>query len=339
MSTKLFSPLQIRGLSVKNRIMLAPMCQYSAVNGIANDWHLVHLGSRAIGGAGLIMAEATGVVSEGRISNGCLALFNQAQCDALKPITKFLKSQNSIPAIQLAHSGRKGVGDWEVYAPSSIAFSEQSKKPRELTAKEIYQLVEHFSHSARLALEAGFEVIEAHMAHGYLMHQFLSPLTNKRNDEFGGSLDNRMKFPLLVAQALRDTWPKDWPVFVRISATDWMQGGWDLEQSVVLCNALKKIGIDLIDVSSGGTVANASIPVAPGFQVPFAKEIKKQVGILTGTGGLITQARQAEDILTNQDADAIFLGRELLREPSWPIKAALELGEKIAIPKQYERAF
>ncbi|HAZ11331.1 MAG: oxidoreductase [Bdellovibrionales bacterium GWA2_49_15] len=339
MQTKLFSSLQIRGLTLKNRIMMAPMCQYSAIDGIANNWHLVHLGARAAGGVGLIIAEATGVVSEGRISNGCLALTNQAQCDALKPMTAFIKSQQSIPAIQLAHSGRKGQGDWEPYAPSPLAFSEQYKRPRELQGREIYKLVEAFAHSATLALEAGFEVIEAHMAHGYLMHQFLSPLTNERSDEFGGCLENRMKFPLLVAQALRDVWPKNLPVFVRISATDWMEGGWDLEQSLVLCQALKKIGIDFIDVSSGGTVPNALVPAAPNFQVPFAKEIKQKVGILTGAVGLITKAGQAEEILKNQEADAILLGRELLREPYWPIKAAQELKERVPFPKQYERAY
>ncbi|MBI2519651.1 MAG: NADH:flavin oxidoreductase/NADH oxidase [Bdellovibrio sp.] len=339
MRTKLFSPLTIRDLTIKNRIMMAPMCQYSAVNGLANHWHLVHLGQRAIGGVGLIIVEATGIVPEGRITNNCLALFNQEQCEALKSITSFIKSQNSVPAIQLAHSGRKGQCDGEHYAPSAVAFSDQYQTPRALETKEIYKLVENFAHSARLALRAGFEVIEAHMAHGYLMHEFLSPLSNKRTDEFGGPLENRMKFPLMVAMALRDVWPKNLPVFVRISASDWIEGGWDLEQSVVLCHALKKIGIDFIDVSSGGTLATAKIPFAPNYQVPFAKEIKHQVDILTGAVGLITKAQQAEDILFNHDADAILLGRELLREPHWPIKAALELGEVPPIPKQYEKAY
>ncbi len=339
MSTKLFSPLKIRELTLKNRIMMAPMCQYSAKNGVANDWHLVHLGQRAVGGVGLIVAEATGVVSEGRISNGCLALFNQEQCDAFKPITAFIKAQNSVPAIQLAHSGRKGQCEGEHYAPSAIAFSEEYKTPRALETKEIYKLVENFGHSARLALRAGFEVIEAHMAHGYLVHEFLSPLTNKRTDEFGGPLENRMKFPLMVAAALREVWPKNLPVFVRISATDWTEGGWDLEQSIVFCRALKKIGIDFIDVSSGGNIATAKIPFAPNYQVPFAKAIKEQAGILTGAVGLITRPGQAEDILIRDEADAILLGRELLREPYWAIKAALELGEKVPFPKQYERAY
>ncbi len=341
MSSKLFAPLKIRELTLKNRIILSPMCQYSAHDGIANNWHLVHLGSRASGGAGLILAEATGVVSEGRISNYCLALHNEKQRDAFKPITEFIKSQDSIPGIQLAHSGRKGEGDWEIYAPSPIAFSDKFRTPRELTNKEIYNLVDSFAHSAKLALGAGFEVIEAHMAHGYLMHQFLSPITNKRVDEFGGSLENRMRFPLMVARALRDSWPSNLPVFVRISATDWAENeeGWNLNESIILCRELKKIGIDFIDVSTGGTLSQAKIPVAPGFQVKFADVIKKEVGILTGAVGLITDPKQAEEILENNQADAVLLARELLREPYWPIKAAIALGETPSFPKQYERAY
>lgn len=341
MSTKLFSPLKIRDLVLKNRIIMSPMCQYSAVDGVPNNWHLVHLGSRATGGSSLIIVEATGVESAGRISNHCLALYNETQREAFKPITQFIKSQGSIPGIQLSLSGRKGDGDWEPYAPSPIAFSHHYKTPRELTNKEIYQLVDKFIYSAKLALEAGFEVVEAHMAHGYLMHQFLSPLSNKRTDEFGGSLENRMRFPLMVARALRETWPAQLPVFVRISATDWAENeeGWDLKQSIVLCNELKKIGIDFIDVSTGGTLAKANIPLKPGYQVEFAAAIKKEVGILTGAVGLITDPRFAEEILEQEKADAILLARELLREPYWPIKAAIALGEKPLIPKQYERAY
>lgn len=341
MSSKLFTPLKIRELTLKNRIILSPMCQYSAHDGIANNWHLVHLGSRASGGSGLIIAEATGVVSEGRISNYCLALFNEKQRDAFKPITEFIKSQGSIPGIQLAHSGRKGEGGWEIYAPSPIAFSDKFRTPRELTTKEIYKLVDSFAHSAKLAREAGFEVIEAHMAHGYLIHQFLSPITNKRTDEFGGSLENRMRFPLMVARTLRETWPSHLPVFVRISATDWAENkeGWDLDQSIEFCRELKKIGIDFIDVSTGGTLSKAKIPVAPGFQVKFAEAIKKEVGILTGAVGLITDPKQAEEILKNNSADAVLLARELLREPYWPIKAAIALGETPQFPIQYERAY
>jgi 2,4-dienoyl-CoA reductase-like NADH-dependent reductase (Old Yellow Enzyme family) len=339
MTSKLFTPLKIRDTLLKNRIMVSPMCQYSALDGIANDWHLVHLGSRAVGGAGLVMVEATGIVMEGRISNGCLALENNSQRDALKKIASFIKSQNSIPAIQLAHSGRKGEGEWDIYAPSAVAFSERYKTPRALSTQEVYDLADKFVHAAKLALEAGFEVIEAHMAHGYLMHQFLSPLSNFRSDEFGGTLENRMRLPLLVAKALRDFWPSDKAVFIRISATDWTDGGWDLDQSIIFCHELKKLGIDFIDVSSGGNIAKATIAVGPGYQVDFASKIKKEVGILTGAVGLITLPLQAEEILVNQKADAILLARELLREPYWPVKAAMELGDQPPIPKQYERAY
>lgn len=339
MTSKLFSPLIIREHLLKNRIIVAPMCQYSAIDGIANNWHLVHLGSRAVGGAALVLVEATGVVMEGRISHSCLALTNEAQCEAFKPITQFIKSQNSIPGIQLAHSGRKGEGNWDIYAPSALSFSERYKTPRALETKEIYDLIDKFVHSATLALKAGFEIIEVHMAHGYLMHQFLSPLSNFRTDEFGGTIENRMRLPLLIARALRDFWPSDKAVFVRISATDWMDGGWSINESVIFSNELKKIGVDFIDVSTGGNIPRAQIPTGPGYQVPFATQIKKDVGILTGAVGLITTAHQAEEILVNNKADAILIGREFLREPYWPIKAALELGENSPIPKQYERAY
>ena len=245
MISKLFSPLKIRETILKNRIIVSPMCQYSAIDGVANDWHLVHLGSRAVGGAGVVFVEATGVVMEGRISNGCLSLENNTQRDALKKITHFISMQNSIPAIQLAHSGRKGEGAWDLYAPSAVAFSDRYRTPRELATGEVYALAEKFIHSAKLALEAGFEIIEIHMAHGYLLHQFLSPLSNFRTDEFGGSLENRMRFPLLIAKALRDFWPSNKAIFVRISATDWTEGGWDIDQSITFCNELKKIGIEI----------------------------------------------------------------------------------------------
>ncbi len=340
MPTKLFSPLKIRNIILKNRIMMAPMCQYSAANGIANNWHLVHLGSRAAGGCGLIIVEATGVAPEGRITHACLGLYNEAQRDAFKPITEFIKFQGGVPGIQLAHSGRKGEGDWDLMAPSPLAFSDKYKTPREMNSKDITNIVENFAHSAKLAYEAGFEIIEAHMAHGYLMHQFLSPLSNQRTDEFGGSLENRMRLPLMVAKALRESWPSHLPVFVRISATDWVNDvGWDIEQSITFCRELKNIGIDFIDVSTGGAISKANVPVGPGYQVEFANAIKKEVGILTGAVGLITKSSQAESILIQEKADAIILGRELLREPYWAIKAAIELGEKPNIPKQYERAY
>lgn len=340
MQTKLFSSLKIRNITLNNRVIMAPMCQYSATDGIANNWHLVHLGARATGGCGLIIVEATGVALEGRISNGCLALYNEAQKDAFKPITAFIKSQGSVAGIQLSHSGRKGEGDWDLIAPSAFAFSDKYRTPREMNKDDIKKMVEAFIHSARLALEAGFEIIEAHMAHGYLMHQFLSPLSNKRTDEFGGSLENRMRLPLMVAKALRDSWPPHLPVFVRISATDWVDNdGWDLDQSIIFCRELKKIGIDFIDVSTGGAISKANVPVGPGYQVEFANAIKKEIGILTGAVGLITKSSQAESILQQDKADAILLGRELLREPYWATKAAIELGLKRNIPKQYERAY
>ncbi|MDD4974071.1 MAG: NADH:flavin oxidoreductase/NADH oxidase [Bacteriovorax sp.] len=339
MTSKLFSPLKIRETLLKNRIIVSPMCMYSAIEGVANDWHLVHLGSRAVGGAGLVIVEATGVVMEGRISYGCLALENNIQRDAFKKITAFIKSQNSIPGIQLAHSGRKGEGEWDLYGPSARAFSDQYKTPRALLTKEVYAIADKFVHSAKLALEAGFEIIEAHMAHGYLMHQFLSPLSNFRTDEFGGTLENRMRLPLLVAKALRDFWPINKAVFVRISATDWTDGGWDLDQSIILCRELKKLGIDFIDVSTGGNIPKAKIPIVPGYQVEFATRIKNEVDILTGAVGMITNAKQAEEILVKEKADAVLLAREFLREPYWPIKAALELGEKPDFVKQYERAY
>ncbi len=354
MTATLLSPLKLRELTLKNRIVVSPMCMYSAVNGIANDWHLVHLGARASGGAAVVIVEATGVVAEGRISESCLALYNQAQMLALKPITAFIKSQGSIPAIQLAHAGRKASmsnpfngerllelneGGWEVVGPSAIAFSERYATPKALSVKEIHELVESFKHSARLALEAGFEIIEGHSAHGYLMHQFLSPLSNKRTDEFGGSLENRMRFPLMVAQALRDVWPAHLPVFFRISATDWTDGGWSIEDSVVYVNELKKIGIDLIDVSTGGNVSGAKIPLTPGYQTPFAEQVKAQTGIVTGAVGLITDFDQAEEILKTKKADVILLARELLRDPNWPIRAALHFGEKAKVPPQYARAY
>lgn len=354
MTAKLLSPLKLRELTLKNRIIVSPMCMYSATNGIANDWHLVHLGARASGGASVVIVEATGVVAEGRISESCLALYNQAQMLALKPITAFIKSQGAIPAIQLAHAGRKASmsnpfngerllgldeGGWEVVAPSSIAFSDRYATPKSLSVKEIHELVESFKHSARLALEAGFEIIEGHSAHGYLMHEFLSPLSNKRTDEFGGSLENRMRFPLMVARGLREVWPSHLPVFFRISATDWTDGGWTIEDSVVYTNELKKIGIDLIDVSTGGNVSGAKIPLTPGYQVPFAEQIKAQTKIATGAVGLITDFDQAEEILQTNKADVILLARELLRDPNWPIRASLHFGERPQVPPQYARAY
>jgi 2,4-dienoyl-CoA reductase-like NADH-dependent reductase (Old Yellow Enzyme family) len=329
------------------------MCQYSAIDGVPNDWHMIHLGSRAVGGAGLIIAEATAVCPEGRISPDDLGLWNDQQLTAFEKITAFIKIQGSVPGIQLAHAGRKasmsspwkggklalpGEEGWEVVAPSAIPFSGEYGMPHALTLKEIDEVVRQFADATHRAVKAGFQVIELHMAHGYLIHQFLSPLTNHREDEYGGSLENRMKLPLRVAREVRNALPATLPLFVRISATDWAEGGWDLKQSVQLCKELKAIGVDLIDCSSGGLVSNAKIPVGPGYQVPFAAAIKSQAYILTGAVGLITKAIQAEEILQNEEADVIILGREMLRDPYWPLHAAREFDIDLTWPKQYLRA-
>jgi len=353
MTNKLFSPLTLRKVTFRNRIFVSPMCQYSAVDGVPNDWHMVHLGSRAVGGAGLVIAEATSVSPEGRISPDDLGLWNDQQLAAFENITAFITSQGSVPGVQLAHAGRKASmsapwnggklqkpneGGWEVVAPTAISFSPDYAMPHALTLTEIDAVVQHFVDAALRAVKAGFKVIELHMAHGYLMHQFLSPLTNHREDEYGGSLENRMKLPLRVAHAIRDAVPDSLPVFVRISATDWAEGGWDLGQSVVLCKELSAIGIDLIDCSSGGLVPYVKIPLGPGYQVPFAAAIKREVGIATGAVGMITKALQAEEILQNVEADVIILGREMLRDPYWPLHAAKELDAEIQWPLQYLRA-
>ncbi len=355
MKPHLFSDLKIREISFRNRIFVSPMCQYSAYEGVPNEWHFVHLGARAAGGAGMVMVEASAIVPEGRISYADLGIWNDHQMEEFKRITDFIKSQGSVPAIQLAHAGRKAStdkpwtgggylpkakGGWDVVAPSALAFSEDSPEPVELTSEGIQALVTAYAEATERSLKAGFEVIELHMAHGYLLHQFLSPHSNKRSDEFGGSLENRMRFPLMVTQAVRKIMPDKLPLFVRISATDWTEGeGWDLEQSVKLCEELKKLGVDLIDVSSGGIIRGVKIPTEPLYQVPFAEEIKKQAGILTGAVGLITQAQEAEEILVCDKADTIFLARALLRDPNWPIHAALELGADAPIPNQYLRAY
>jgi 2,4-dienoyl-CoA reductase-like NADH-dependent reductase (Old Yellow Enzyme family) len=353
MTRKLFSPLTLRKLEFRNRIFVSPMCQYSSVDGVPNDWHLVHLGSRAVGGAGLVLAEATAVAPEGRISPGDLGLWNETQALAYERITAFIQAQGAVPGVQLAHAGRKastappwqggqpvgaGDGGWLPVAPSPLAFSPAHTLPHELSAPEIDQVVNQFAGAAQRALKAGFKVIEIHMAHGYLLHEFLSPLSNRRMDGWGGDLENRLKLPLSVAQAVRDVWPADWPVFVRISATDWVEGGWDLTQSLVLARALCRLGIDLIDCSSGGLMPDAKVPTAPGYQVPFSAAIRRDVGIAAGAVGLITSAQQAEQTLVCGEADVIFLGRAMLRNPYWPLQAAQELHTDLSWPVQYERA-
>mgnify|MGYP001139556059 CR=1 FL=1 len=353
MTPKLFSPLKLRELTFRNRIFVSPMCQYCATDGIPHDWHFVHIGSRAVGGAGLVMVEATAVTPEGRISPADIGLWNEAQAAAFGRISAFIALQGAVPGIQLAHAGRKastappwkggrpvqaGDGGWQPVAPSPIAFGSDHPTPHELSAVEIGELVARFAEAASRALQAGFKVIELHMAHGYLFHEFLSPVSNRRRDEFGGSLEARLKFPLAAAAAVRKVWPEALPVFVRISATDWVENGWDLEQSILFARRLREIGVDLIDCSSGGLVPDARIPAGPGYQVAFAAEIRARVGIATGAVGLITQAMQAEQIVATGQADVVILAREMLREPYWPLHAAGMLRTDVPWPSQYLRA-
>jgi 2,4-dienoyl-CoA reductase-like NADH-dependent reductase (Old Yellow Enzyme family) len=351
--SKLFEKYKLRGIEFRNRIWVSPMCQYSSENGMPTDWHLVHLGTRAVGGAGLVIMEATAVSPEGRISPSDAGIWSDEHTEAYKKITTFIKSQGAVAGIQIAHAGRKAStpapwngdgkveekdGGWETLAPSAIAFDENYPLPRQMTEADIEQATEDFAAAAKRSVEAGFEVIEIHAAHGYLFHEFLSPLSNNRTDEYGGSLENRIRFPLETARKVRAAVPENLPVFVRISATDWTDGGWDLEQSIEFCKQLKEIGIDLIDVSTGGNVPHARIPVAPNYQVPFAAEIRKAVEIPTAAVGMITEPKQAEEILQKGEADAVLLAREFLREPYFPFRAARELGGNVDVPKQYGRA-
>lgn len=350
---KLFTPFKLRELELKNRIVVSPMCQYSAEGGMPNPWHMVNYGSRAVGGAALIMQEATAVCPEGRITPWCLGLWSEQHTEAYRPITEFIKQQGAVPAIQIAHAGRKasceapwngskyipvGSGGWQTVAPSAIPVTPAHATPRALDHDGIEHVVELFADAARRALAAGFEVAEVHCAHGYLLNEFLSPLSNAREDEYGGSLENRCRLPLRIAKTVRDIWPQQWPVFVRISATDWVEGGWDLPQSIQFARWLKDIGIDLIDCSTGGLILDAKIPVAPGYQTPFAAGVRKGAGIASGAVGMITSPEQAEQILVDEQADLIFLARELLREPYWPLRAARELGVDVEWPIQYARA-
>ena len=350
----LFTPLRLRDLELKNRIIVSPMCEYSAKDGHPNDWHLVHLGSRAVGGSSLVISEATGVQSVGRISPEDTGIYLDSHVDAWKPIVDFVRGQGAAAGIQLAHAGRKGStavpwaggkavdaksGGWTPVAPSAIPFASDYPSPRELAVAEIDQIVSDFEVAAQRALRAGFQVAEIHAAHGYLLHQFYSPLSNHRKDQYGGSFDNRIRLLLRVVSAVRSIWPQSLPVFVRISATDWTEGGWDLSQSIELCRRLKDAGVDLIDVSSGGNVATAAIPVGPGYQVEFASAIRREAKIPTGTVGMITDPAQAETIIRTGQADAVLLARELLRDPYWPRRAAQELGVKLKPPVQYQRAW
>ncbi|MBP1728547.1 MAG: namA [Deltaproteobacteria bacterium] len=349
----LFTPFTLAGITFRNRIFVSPMCQYSSKDGLPGEWHLVHLGSRAVGGAGLVMVEASAVSPVGRISPDDSGIWSDRQSEAFLPITRFIRKQGAIPGIQLAHAGRKASTDvpwlggvplketergWPTVAPSPLPFADGYPLPRELTAKDLDIIESQFRDAARRAQSAGFQVIEIHMAHGYLLHEFLSPLSNRRSDDYGGTLDNRLRFPLRVARAVREVWPAERPLFVRISATDWVEGGWDIGQSISLAQRLKEIGIDLIDCSAGFLVNEVDVPFGPGFQTPFASAIRREVGIATGAVGFITEPVQAEQIVATGLADAVFLARSLLRDPYWPLHAARSLGVDIPWPVQYERA-
>jgi 2,4-dienoyl-CoA reductase-like NADH-dependent reductase (Old Yellow Enzyme family) len=347
----LMSPLTLRSVTFRNRIAMSPMCMYSAQDGFANDFHLVHLGSRAIGGVGLVVVEATAVTAEGRISPGDMGIWKDEHIEPLARIARFVEMQGAIPGIQLAHAGRKAScgapwtggsslktpaeGGWPVIGPSPLSFHAGDPIPTAMSEIDIEDCVNAWETAARRALDAGFKVIELHAAHGYLMHEFLSPLSNHRTDNYGGSLSNRMRLLLRLAKRLRDVIPSELPFFVRISATDWIDGGWDIEQSIILCKELKLLGVDLIDVSSGGAAPDARIPVARGYQVPFARRIRNEAQIYTGGVGLITDPQYADEIITSGQADLVFIGRELLREPYWALKAQHTLGIEPEWPIQY----
>jgi 2,4-dienoyl-CoA reductase-like NADH-dependent reductase (Old Yellow Enzyme family) len=351
---KLFAPFRLRQIEFQNRIAVSSMCEYSAVDGHPGTWHLVHLGSRAVGGAALVMAEASAVEDIGRISPGDTGLYLDSHVEAWASIVQFLKQQGAVAGIQLAHAGRKAStdapwrggkplskehGGWTPVSASPIPFDEGHPVPHELTVDELEQIIKLFEKAAHRALAAGFQIAELHAAHGYLLHQFLSPLCNHRTDSYGGSFQNRIRLLIRVTQAVREVWPESYPLFVRISATDWKEGGWDLEQSIELSRRFKGIGVDLVDVSSGGAVPGVKIPVGPGYQVEFAEAIRKEVGIPTGAVGMITDPAQADTILSSEQADMVFLARELLRDPYWPRRAAKALNAELKIPPQYQRAW
>jgi 2,4-dienoyl-CoA reductase-like NADH-dependent reductase (Old Yellow Enzyme family) len=350
----LFDPLAIRDITFANRVFVSPMCQYSSTDGYANDWHFVHLGSRAVGGAGLVFTEATGVLPEGRISPEDLGIWMDDHIEPLARIVRFVHGQGSVAGMQLAHAGRKAStyrpwsghgtipesnGGWNnVVAPSALAFADQYPMPQALSIDGIKNIVSAFANAARRACEAGFDVIEIHAAHGYLIHEFVSPLSNHRTDVYGDSFENRTRILREIVTAVRGTWPERAPLFVRISASDWVDGGWDIQQSVELARRLKELGADLIDCSSGGNVPHAKIPVGPGYQTHFAEQIRREADILTGTVGMITSPVQAEHIIATGQADAVIIARELLRDPYWPLRAARELAQPVSWAVQYLRA-
>ncbi len=350
--SSLFSPITLREIIVKNRIVVSPMCQYSSVDGFANDWHLVHLGTRAVGGAGMVISEAAAVAPEGRITPSDLGIWKDEHIDYLKRITTFIETQGSVPGIQLAHAGRKASHDvpwkggkaltdntaWQTLAPSNIGYAEDEPQPKEMSITDIKQCITDFEDAAKRALKAGFKLIEIHAAHGYLINSFLSPLSNERTDEYGGSFENRCRLLMEIVSVVRNIIGEKLPLFVRISATDWVDGGWTIEDSVNLSTMLKNASVDLIDCSSGGNSRFQKIPVGPMYQVRFAEHIKKETGIPTGAVGMITTAEEAEGILQNNQADLIFLAREFLRNPYFPMDAAKILGDDLKWAVQYERA-
>lgn len=350
----LFTPLTIRSIELKNRIVVSPMCQYSSTDGFANDWHLVHLGSRAVGGAALIITEATAVSPEGRISPDDLGLWKDEHIEKLQQIVAFIEGQGSIAGTQLAHAGRKAshvspwkggkslpVNDaaaWQTVAPSALPFRDDEPVPEALDKAGIDKVINDFTVAAQRALKAGFKVMEIHAAHGYLLHEFYSPLSNKRTDEYGGSFENRIRLTVEMVESIRKVWPDELPLFVRLSTSDWTEGGWTIEDTVALAKVLKSKGVDLIDCSSGGNIPQVKIEVGPSYQVPFAETVKKQTGILTGAVGMITTPQQAEEILSSGQADVIIMAREFLRDPYFPLHAAKALGADVKWPVQYERA-
>ena len=351
--SKLFSPLIIKDIEFKNRIVISPMCQYSAVDGFANDWHLVHLGSRAVGGAGLVIQEATAISAEGRITPSDAGLYKDEHVEKWHSIVQFIHQQGAVAGIQLAHAGRKAscaepwngghqlkakAGGWKTVSPSAIAFNAEDDVPDALDGDGILKVIADFKAAAQRSLQVGYKVLEIHAAHGYLIHQFLSPLSNHRTDNYGGSFENRIRLLLEILKAVQTEWPQNLPLFVRISATDWVEGGWNINDAVKLSSILKTEGVDLIDCSSGGLVPYAKIPWRPGYQVTFAERIKKEAGILTSAVGLITEVAQAEHILKKGEADLILIARESLREPYFALKAAAVLGDEIVWPVQYSRA-
>ena len=350
----LFTPLTVRDVTFRNRIAVSPMCQYSSVDGLASDWHLVHLGSRAVGGAGLVITEAAAVEARGRISPGDAGIWKDEHIGPLERLARFLREQGAVAGIQLAHAGRKAStrrpwegggtipesdGGWPTVAPSTVPFQPEDPAPVELSQPGIHSIVDAFRTAARRALRAGFQVVEIHGAHGYLIHQFLSPLSNRRTDEYGGAFENRIRLALEVAEAVRGAWPLNLPLFLRISATDWVEGGWTADESVELARRVRPLGVDLIDCSSGGSAANAKVPLAPGYQVPFAGRIRREAGILTGAVGLISTPQQADEIIRSEQADLVLLAREFLRDPYFPLHAARVLGAEAGPPVQYLRAF